>query len=203
MGLIIDNVSWAEARGLRLVGISDHIHYLTPATFRSYVAEVRRAAEESEVIVLVGVEANILDSGPDITDDFTEKLDYVIASVHDWFGVGEVHRYLERIKLALMDKNVDVIGHFGNIFPWIGYPSQEELLEIVELAEAYGKAFEISSRYRVPEQEFIKLCVRRGVKLTFASDAHRPEDVGALSWSIKVFERAGGKKEDLLFSDLL
>ncbi|MDK2870614.1 MAG: putative hydrolase [Pyrococcus sp.] len=203
IGSVIDNVNMAEIRGLRLLGISDHIHFFTPSKFLKYVNEVRSIGREAEIPVLVGIEANITENGPDVTEDFAKHLDYVIASVHDWFGEGEVYRYIERIKLALMDENVTIIGHFGNVFPWIGYPTEEQIKEVLDVAEEYGKAFEISSRYRVPDLEFVKMCIKRGIKLVFASDAHRPEDVGRVDWSIKVFEKAGGKKEDLLFSEMI
>ncbi|CAB49744.1 PHP domain-containing protein [Pyrococcus abyssi] len=203
IGMVRDNVAWAEKRGLKIVGISDHIHYFTPSKFSAYINEIRIAKEESDIVVLAGIEANILENGPDITDEFRKRLDYVIASVHEWFGRDGAHMYIEYVKRAIMDDNVDIIGHFGNSFPWIGYPTEEEIREVLELAEAYGKAFEISSRYKVPDLEFIKECIRRGIKLSLATDAHRPEDVGKISWSLKMFEKAGGSKEDLVFSEYL
>ncbi|AFK22841.1 hypothetical protein Py04_1267 [Pyrococcus sp. ST04] len=201
--MVQDNVSWAEKRGLKIVGISDHIHFFTPSTFSKYIREIEEAKKESEITVLAGIEANITEFGTDITDEFAKKLDYVIASVHEWFREGEVHKYLEYVKAGIMDDNVDIIGHFGNTFPWIGYPTWEDVLEIIKLAEEHGKAFEISSRYKVPDLEFIKECIKRGVKLSLATDAHRPEDVGKIQWSLKMFEKAGGKKEDLVFSEYL
>ncbi|ADT84036.1 PHP domain-containing protein [Thermococcus barophilus] len=203
IGMIGDNVAEAEKKGLKLVGISDHVHYFTPKRLNTYISEIRQIKKDSEITVLAGIEANILATGVDITTEMAKKLDYVIASAHVWLDPGGIDAYLDLIKIAIQDENVDIIGHFGNVFPYIGYPSYEEYLEIVELAEEYGKAFEISSRYRVPELDFIKLCIRRGIKLTFASDAHIPSDVGAIRWSEKVFKKAGGTREDLLFSELL
>jgi len=203
IGYIRDNIAEAERKGLNIVGISDHIHFFTPHLLNSYISLIEQAKKESEITVLTGIEANILPDGVDITDDFRKKLDYVIASVHLYFEPGRYDEYLKLIKLAIQDENVDIIGHFGNVFPYIGHPSMEEYKEIIELAEEHGKAFEISSRYRVPDLDFIKLCIRKGVKLTFASDAHQPRDVGSISWSLKAFKKAGGKKEDLLFSELL
>ncbi len=100
-----------------------------------------------------------------------------------------------------MDENVDVIGHFGANFLYIGFPGTDELQEIFELAEANGKAFEISSRYRVPDVGFVRECIQRGIKLTFASDAHNPRSVGNVEWSEKAFLKAGGEKGDLLFGE--
>ncbi len=203
IGQIYDNIAEAERRMLKLVGISDHIHYFTPGRFSAYISQIERFKKESGIAVLAGIEANILADGVDIDDATAERLDYVIASAHVWLEPGRVDVYLELIKTALQDERVDVIGHFGNVFPYIGYPGEEELMEVVELAEANGKAFEISSRYKVPELSFVKACIRQGVKLTLGSDAHMPKEVGRIGWSLKLFRKAGGKEEDLLFSELL
>jgi len=203
IGYIRDNIAEAERKSLRIVGISDHVHFFTPHVLNSYLSLINQAKKESETIVLAGIEANILPEGVDITDDMRKRLDYVIASVHMYFNLGSHYKYLELVKPAIQDENVDIIGHFGNVFPYIGYPSIEDYKEIVNLAEEYGKGFEISARYRVPELDFIKLCIKRGVKLVFGSDAHQPKDVGNINWSLKAFKKAGGKKEDLLFSELL
>ncbi|ASJ09544.1 hypothetical protein A3L11_09995 [Thermococcus siculi] len=200
-GAIADNIAAAEERGLGVLAITDHSHYLGPRSINRYVRDVRRWAEDSEVTVLAGIEGNITVNGVDVPEFMVKKLDFVIASVHEWLETPE--EYLGLVKIALMDGNVDVIGHFGANFPYIGFPGREELEEILELAEANGKAFEISSRYKVPDRDFIAECIKRGIKLTFASDAHFPAGVGRVSWSEKVFLKAGGRKEDLLFAELL
>ncbi|NJF25390.1 PHP domain-containing protein [Thermococcus sp. Bubb.Bath] len=201
VGSIPDNVAAAEEKGLRLLGITDHSHYLGPKSLRRYVADIKRWGKESDITVLAGIEGNIIPSGVDVPDWVAEKLDYVIASVHEWLETPE--EYLELVKLALVDDNVDVIGHFGASFQYIGFPSVEEVREVLELAEENGKAFEISSRYHVPDVEFVAECIKRGIKLTFASDAHFPAKVGIVGWSEKVFKNAGGRKEDLLFEEFL
>ena len=200
-GAIADNIAIAEDRGLKLLAITDHSHYLGPKTLNRYVREVRRWAEDSEVRVLVGVEGNITVGGVDVPDWMAEKRDFVIASVHEWLKTPE--EYLKLVKVALMDEHVHVIGHFGANFPYIGFPGIEELREVLELAEANEKAFEISSRYHVPDVEFVEECIRRGIKLTFASDAHSPQEVGNVSWGERVFLKAGGEKGDLLLGELL
>ncbi|WP_297474963.1 PHP domain-containing protein [Thermococcus sp.] len=200
-GAIADNIAAAEEKGLKLLAITDHSHYLGPRTINRYVREVKRWGEDSDVKVLVGIEGNITPGGVDVPDWMAEKLDFVIASVHEWLETPE--EYLELVKAALADENVDVIGHFGANFPYIGFPGAEELEEVLELAEANGKAFEISSRYQVPEMDFVRGCIKRGIKLTFASDAHNPRGVGNMGWSERVFIKAGGSKEDLLFGEFL
>ncbi|ASJ00153.1 PHP domain-containing protein [Thermococcus gorgonarius] len=200
-GSVVDNIAAAEEKGLKLVAITDHVHYLEPKNLNSYISEIKRWAGESEVFVLAGVEANIMPGGSDVPDWMAKKLDFVIASVHEW--VERPEEYLELVKSALLDDNVDVIGHFGASFPYIGFPGAEELEEILELAEERGKAFEISSRYNVPDVDFVRKCIKRGIKLTFASDAHSPRSVGNVGWSESVFLKAGGKKEDLLFEEFL
>ena len=200
LGSVYENIAVAERKGLRVLGITDHSHYLLGRGLNHYLREIKRWGSEAELTVLAGVEANITRDGIDIPHWAVEKLDYVIASVHEWVETPE--EYLTLVKGALEDE-VDVIGHFGASFNYIGYPTDEELREIMELAEAKGVAFEISSRYRVPELDFVRECIRRGIKLTFASDAHFPEAVGSVSWSERVFKKAGGRREDLLFGELL
>ncbi len=201
IGSITDNIASAEEKGLKLLGITDHSHYLSPKSLKRYVADIKRWGAMSEITVLAGIEGNITPSGVDVPDWVAEKLDYVIASVHEWLETPE--EYIELVKLALKDDNVDVIGHFGANFPYIGFPPMEELREVIELAEENGKAFEISSRYHVPDVEFVAECIKRGIKLTFASDAHFPAGVGRVTWSERVFKKAGGRKEDLLFGEFL
>jgi len=201
LGSVADNIAVAEMKGLRLLGITDHSHFIDGKILNRYIWEIRRFGSEARLVVLAGIEANVTPSGIDVPHWMAEKLDYVIASVHEWMETPG--GYLELVKVALQSEDVDVIGHFGANFPYIGFPSREELEEILELAEANGKAFEISSRYRVPELEFIRECIRRGIKLTFASDAHSPKAVGSVSWSERLFKKAGGKKEDLLFAEFL
>jgi len=200
-GSVGENVATAELSGLKLLGISDHIHYLEGKAFNRYLGEIRRWKEESGVTLIAGIEANVTRNGVDITGEMARRLDYVIASVHLWLN--DPGEYVELVKMAILDENVDVIGHFGASFSRIGYPDRESLMELVKLAGEGGKAFEINSSYRVPDTEFVRECVRQGVKLTFASDAHSPREVGRVSWSEKVFRRAGGKREDLLFEEFL
>ncbi|WP_297508704.1 PHP domain-containing protein [Thermococcus sp.] len=200
LGSVYDNIAVAERKGLRVLGITDHSHYLLGRGLNRYVREIKRWGSEAELTVLAGVEANITRDGIDVPHWAVEGLDYLIASVHEWVETPE--EYLTLVKRALEDE-VDVIGHFGASFNYIGYPAEEELGEILELAEAKGVAFEISSRYRVPELDFVRECIKRGIKLTFASDAHFPEAVGSVSWSERVFKKAGGRREDLLFGEFL
>jgi len=199
IGDVSENIAEAERKGISLVAITDHSHLI--GSFNAYLSEIRRWGEESEITVLAGIEGNITPNGVDVPGWIAKKLDFVIASVHEW--VDRPEQYVELVRAALLDENADVIGHFGASFPYIGYPSWEELIELIALAEERGKAFEISSRYRVPDLEFVRECIKRGVKLTFASDAHRPERVGNVGWSAAVFRKAGGRLEDLLFAEYL
>ncbi len=200
-GSIIDNLQAAEKRGLSILGISDHVHYLTGRLRNRYLNEIERLKRGAGLILLSGVEANALLGGSDVPEDMRKRLDYVISSVHEFVSTPE--EYLSLVRDSINDEKVDVIGHFGISFPHIGQPEWEELLDLINLAEEKGKAFEISGWYRVPDVEFVRECIKRGVKISFGSDAHGPERVGDISWSIKVFRKAGGREEDLFISRFL
>ncbi|NPA47485.1 MAG: PHP domain-containing protein [Thermococci archaeon] len=194
----LQNIEAAERRGLSFLGISDHVQCLTGRSQGRYLTELMELRKEADLTLLIGVEANAMPGGSDVPGEMRKKLDYVISSVHN--VVDSPEEYLSLVRDSLTDEKVDIIGHFGISFPNVGWPSWEELVELIKLAEENGKAFEISSWYRVPELDFIKECVRRGVQLSFGSDAHRPDRVGDVSWSVKMFRKAGGKEEDLFIS---
>jgi len=194
----IENIEAAEMRGLAMLGISDHVHYLTGRKGNRYLSELEELKRETDVTLLIGVEANAMPGGSDVPSEMRKRLDYVISSVHEF--VSSPEEYLALVRDSLTDEKVDVIGHFGISFPSVGWPSWEELVEVIKLAEENGKAFEISGWYKVPELDFIRECVKRGVQLSFGSDAHRPDRVGDVSWSMKMFRKAGGKEEDLFVS---
>ncbi len=196
-----ESVAVAEMKGLAALGISDHIHYLTGKRANEYIETIRRWKKETDTVLLAGVEANAQPGGSDVPEHMRRRLDYVIASVHE--VVGTPKEYLSLVRDALLDRRVDVIGHFGVSFKHVGWPSWDDLMDIVLTAEEEGKAFEISSSYRVPDIDFVRECVKRGVKLSFGSDAHRPDRVGDVGWCRKLFLKAGGNEEDLFLMGLL
>jgi len=110
-------VAGARERGYEYVAITDHSathgfgNHVTPDQLRAQIERVRALNAETEGIeVLIGTETNILpDGSPDYEDDLLAELDWVIASVHTSFSMGEPEM-TDRIVAAIERPWIDAIG---------------------------------------------------------------------------------------------
>ena len=85
---------------------------LSPDRLKKKMEAVRKADEGySEIHLLCGSEVDILRDGSlDYEDDILAGLDFVVASVHTSFGIGE-KAMTERIVRAMNNPYVRTIGH--------------------------------------------------------------------------------------------
>jgi putative hydrolase len=207
-------VEAAEARGLEAVALTDHGPELHVGILQEKMAamlqDVELARGNAGIPVFAGIEANVVDGNGrvDVDEDFAEKLDLLIVSIHmlgNLIDPVEVAReYLQRLTKAIEHRKVDVLGHpfffHQNLLPYL---AREEIEGFVRLAANRGVAMELNLKYRVPDDEFLTLCLREGVKLSIGSDAHRPEEVGRIDWALSALKRVGAKREDLILDDFL
>jgi histidinol-phosphatase (PHP family) len=186
-----------------------------------YVAEVEDLRERYPGFVLLGIEADYLPEKRDQLEALlgSYPFDYVIGSVHYIDGwefddprnqdsftgrdLDEVYqRYLELVGDAAESGLFTILGHLdlvkkfghrpiGDPTPWI-----ETLADRIARA---GTAVELNTaglRKPVgeiyPSPDFLAALARRGVPLTFGSDAHRPREVGeAFAEALETANRAG------------
>ena len=108
----------ARERGYEYLAITDHSashgfgNDVSPEQLRRQIELVREANARVEGIeLLAGSEVNILPDGSlDYEDELLGELDWVIASVHTSFGMGE-QAMTERMIAAIEHPLVDAIGH--------------------------------------------------------------------------------------------
>ncbi|MDD3117927.1 MAG: metallophosphoesterase [Victivallales bacterium] len=83
---------------------------------------------------------------------------------------------------ALLRSGVQVLAHPFRIFRRAGLSCPEDLfVPVAKLLQRYGVAAEVNYHTNDPEPEFFRECLRRGVKISFGSDAHNLYEVGELS----------------------
>jgi putative hydrolase len=207
-------VEAAEARGLEAVALTDHgpeLHVgVLQEKMEPMLRDIELARGDAGIPVLAGIEANVVDGNGrvDVDEDFVEKLDLFIVSIHtlgNLIDPMEVAReYLRRLTRAIEHRKVDVVGHpfffHQNLLPYL---AREEIEGFVRLAANRGVAMEVNLKYRVPDDEFLKLCLREGIKFSIGSDAHRPSEVGRIDWALSALRRVGAKREDMILDDLL
>ncbi len=224
-GTVMDNVRAAARKGLEAVAITDHgpanlfgLGIRSLATFDEIAEEVERSREAfPEVRVLMGVEANIIDTdgGLDVPDDLLKRLDIVLAGHHlvvrgrtlpDWWKLSARNyaarwsrRLAERARVdntkslieAIRRNRVDVVTH----------PGLHVSIDTEELAREcarVGTALEINAKHAHLDTEFIKVAAREGASFCISSDAHSPEEVGDFGRGLEVAIHAGLDPERII-----
>ncbi len=207
-------VEAAEAEGLEAVAITDHGPDLSVGIKRAdiprVIEEVRQVGKRSKVRVLLGFETNVVNElgAIDIDESVVEQIDFLSMGIHYVFGTmepSEVAKVYLRSATNAIDKNkIDIFAHpFFLHGPLLPYLAREEIERFVRLAAERGTAMEINVKYRAPDEDFLQLCLKEGVKLSVGSDAHRREDVGKVDWALGVIRQIGAKKEDLVLENFL
>ncbi|MCK4405500.1 MAG: PHP domain-containing protein [Hadesarchaea archaeon] len=204
----------AEARGLEAVALTDHGPELSVGTPREKLTpmlqDIRLAQEDAGIPVLAGIEANVVDEGGtiDVDDEFIGKLDILMIGIHKLGKVRDsvelARDYLGRATHAIERHKIDVLAHpfyfHRDLAPHL---LPEDLENFVRLAAGRGAAMEVNMKYRVPGEEFLRLCLHEGVKLSIGTDAHTTGEVGRVDWALGVLRRIGARREDLILDGFL
>lgn len=194
----------AEARGYEYVGVCDHSSSVKWAGGLSVerlcekIDEIRVLNEKLKNIqVLAGTEVDILSDGTlDYPDDLLEKLDVVVAAVHQGFR----QRVTERICTAMANPRVHIIAH-----PTGRLISNREGYEVdmeVVMAEAArtGTALELNAYFDRLDLNDV-LCRRAreiGVRVAIDTDAHHPDQLAMMRLGIGTARRGWLEKADVL-----
>jgi putative hydrolase len=192
---LLENAKYASEIGIEILGTTDHAPSMQGSPhiwyFDNYKALPRKIYG---VTMLYGSEANIIDydGNLDLPEDLQERLDIMIASMHDPIMKPNCDRDLNtRAILKAMDnKNVHIIGHSGNPT----FPIHEEAL--VKKAKEKNILIEINNssfvRSRIGSDKtcakIARLCKENGVRIILDSDAHSCFRIGDFDAAIKVLK---------------
>src|ERR1700677_2136018 len=172
----------ARERGYEYLAITDHSashgfgNDVSPDQLRRQIELVHAAnARVQGIELLAGSEVNILPDGSlDYEDELLGQLDWVIASVHTSFGMGE-QALTERMITAIEHPLVDAIGHPTGRLIERREPYAIDLGAVFEAAARTGTMLEINAN---PDRRDLsdvnpRAAARAGVTLTIEPDAHR------------------------------
>ena len=189
----------ARERGYEYLAITDHSashgfgNDVSPAQLREQIELVRAANERIEGIeVLAGSEVNILPDGSlDYEDDLLAELDWVIASVHTSFRMGE-QKMTERMVAAIEHPRVDAIGHPTGRLIERREPYEVDVGALIEAAARTGTMLEINANpdRRDLNEVHARAAAEAGASILIDSDAHWVERLGAMRWGIATARRA-------------
>jgi putative hydrolase len=208
-------VETATARNLAAIAITDHGPELSvgisPAKMIPRLRDIEIAREDAGIAVFIGMEANIVgpDGEIDLDDRLVEKLDLVLMGMHNLKSsvnnLEELAReYLTTVENVVKRKQVDILAHPFQFQRYLlPYLAQDEVNEFVKLAAENEIAVELNSKYRVPDEDFLRSCMREGVKLSVGTDAHTLAEVGRVDWPMAALRRIGAKQEDMVLDRFL
>lgn len=187
-------------RGYSYVGITDHgatASYaggLTPEALEHQIADIDDYnAKGGPLRVLRGVEADILQDGSLEYDDvLLKELDFVIASVHNRFGMDR-QGMTRRILTALENPYVTILGHPTGRLLLQREPYDLDFEMIVQGAVEHGVALEINADpHRLDlSWRLARAAAARGAMLAIGADAHSVVGLDNVRYGIDVARKAG------------
>lgn len=190
-----EEVRVAIERGVSVIAITDHGTTRQPSWLEDYFRELEdvRSLYGDNVIVLSGMEVDILDSGRlAVSREILKMLDVVVASIHRVPPGCDVAEYWRRSMLgAIRSGLVDILGHPTDVGWKTVRPPLEYVLEVLDEARSAGVAVELNYHHRDPQPYFLKLAIERRVKLVPNSDAHSLSEIGAFSWHEEIIRSLG------------
>jgi len=186
-------------RGYEYLAITDHSashgfgNHVDPDQLLRQIELVHEVDERLDGIhVLAGSEVNVLPDGSlDYEDELVDQLDWVIASVHTAFGVGEA-AMTERMVRAIEHPLVDAIGHPTGRLIERRPPYAIDLDAVIAAAARTGTMLEINSNpnRRDLSDVHARAAAQAGVPILVDSDAHGTNTLGVVAWGVLTARRA-------------
>ena len=174
---------------------------LSPDRLKKKLEAVRKADDKyDEIHLLCGSEVDILKDGTlDYEDDLLAELDFVVASVHTSFGIGE-EAMTERMVRAINNPHVRTIGHPTGRILNRRDPYEVDVSRLIKEAAATNTALELNA---YPDRldlavPYVREAVNAGVRITIDTDAHDETALGFAKFGISQARRAWVEKGSII-----
>jgi putative hydrolase len=196
-------ITMAKEKGLKYLGITEHAPKM-PGTCHIFYFENLKAVprQYGGLTLLLGAEANIIDTNGtlDLYDDLMNRLDIIIASLHNpCYECGSAAENTNAYLGAMKNPKVSIIGHpdDGRI------PVDYEVL--VRAAKEHHVVLEVNNSSLSPNSfrqntrenvmTYLSLCKEQGVPVIYGSDAHICYDVANFTFAKEMTDAAAFPKE--------
>jgi DNA polymerase (family X) len=196
----------AKALGWEYFGVGDHSQSLTvanglsPERVRAQWAEIDALnAKLVGMHIFKGIECDILEDGRlDYDDELLRGFDYVVASVHTFFGLSE-EKQTARICTALAHPATTMLGHATGrlLLRRDGY--KVDLEAVLRAAAKHGKIIEINAQPQRLDLDWhwVKRAKAMGIPIAINPDAHSPGELALTSFGIDVARRGWLRPQDV------
>lgn len=189
----------ARERGYEYIAITDHSathgfgNDVSPDALRELIERVHEVdAEMKGFRVLAGSEVNILPDGSlDYEDGLLAELDWIMASVHTSFRMGE-GEMTKRIVAAMEHPLVDAIGHPTGRLIERREPYAVDIEAIAAAASRTGTFLEINANpdRRDLNEVNARAAVEAGALVVIDSDAHGVNTLANMRYGVATARRA-------------
>jgi DNA polymerase (family X) len=174
---------------------------LSPERLKGKIKAVREANDKyGEIHLLNGSEVDILKDGSlDYEDALLAELDFVVASVHTSFNVGE-KAMTERIIRAMNNPHVRTIGHPTGRLLNRRDPYEVDVSRLIREAASTNTALEHNAYVdrldlSVP---YLREAINTGVRITIDTDAHDETALSFAKFGVSQACRAWVEKESVI-----
>lgn len=192
----------ADARGLEYVLVTDHgpgapiPSRLDEASFDRQRAAVDAVNDNADldVTVLQGVEAEITAEGLDVSRDWCERCDLVVAAMHR-----RLSNPTETIRSAFEDSSVDIFAHPTNRLINEREPLELDLDRLVATAADERVAIEVNSQPARFDLDWASIKeYRDAVEYVVSTDAHTTGELDLLHLGVSQARRGWCEAGDVL-----
>ncbi len=174
---------------------------LSPARLEEKLEAVRAVDEKYDKIhLLCGSEVDILKDGSlDYEDALLAELDFVVASIHTSFNVGE-EAMTDRIVRAMNNPYVRTIAHPTGRILNRREPYAVDVSRLIREAKATNTALELNA---YPDRldlsvPYVREAVEAGVSITIDTDAHDETAMSFAKFGVAQARRAWVEKESVI-----
>lgn len=205
---VVQMLEACAARGYEYMALTDHSKALAMTGGLDEAKLARQWEELDELLgeaqagitLLRGMEVDILRDGTlDLSDEWLERLDIVLISVHSHFDLSRAEQTARVVK-AVSHPQVNVLAHPTGRVLGERDPFDLDLTAVFEACLANGVAVEHNASYQRLDLSDVNLMAARarGVTVTLGSDAHSVDQLATMRYGVDQLRRAWFTSADVL-----
>ena len=186
-------VHYCRGQGLEYLGLTDHSRSVTYAGGLLEDDVVRQQDEIDAInsrltdfVVLKGIECDILPDGSlDYSEEFLERFDFIIASVHSSMRMPE-DKMTERVIRAIRHPRVNILGHLTGRLLLAREPFAVDMERVIRECAQHRTAVEINASPQRLDLDWRwgRTVVENGVRISINPDAHAIDHFNFMKYGI-------------------
>jgi histidinol phosphatase-like PHP family hydrolase len=196
----------AHVKGLKYIAITDHYSEFSALPNRMSKRDLGGYLESlGRVPAFKGLEVEIMEDGSvSMSEKTGNDFDVIVGGLHsihsvrfsrDLTPILDAKGFLDDARVTLIkameSRCLDVLAHVTWFPPSLfsrmrKVVDAEWIASVIEAASDFGVAIELNGRWRLPNEDWVKRCVHRGVQLSLGSDAHTMHAIGNTDHGVRL-----------------